>query len=212
MTQDHGKWRRREVAAGLAGLAAGLTWPGAVRALVPTPAQTPGPFYPDAMPADTDNDLLRLVGSDRVALGDVLDLTGRVLDAGGAPIPDALVEIWQADARGRYLHSADARRGPSDPDFQGYGRATSGADGGYAFRTIRPVPYGARTPHIHFAVLAPGRPPLVTQMYVANEPRNATDGLYNRIRDPLRRAAVTVALSPAADGGLAGDFDIVLGG
>jgi protocatechuate 3,4-dioxygenase beta subunit len=91
----------------------------------------------------------------------------------------------------------------------------SGPDGSYAFRTIRPVAYPGRTPHVHFAVSAPGRSPLVTQMYVAGEPLNARDGLYASIADPRRRAALTVALEPAGgieEGALAGVFDVVLAG
>jgi protocatechuate 3,4-dioxygenase beta subunit len=84
-------------------------------------------------------------------------------------------------------------------------------DGSYRFRTIRPVPYPGRTPHIHFAIMAPGRPRLVTQMYVAGEPGNARDGVYLAIRDPAARARVTVALDPAQEpDALAGRFDIVL--
>jgi protocatechuate 3,4-dioxygenase beta subunit len=91
----------------------------------------------------------------------------------------------------------------------------SAADGGYRFRTIRPVPYPGRTPHIHFAVTVPGLQRLVTQMYVAGEPLNARDGLYTSIRDADARAAVTVALAPlpaVEPGALGGTFDIVLGG
>ena len=138
---------------------------------------------------------------------------GRVLGVDGRPIPDATVEIWQCDAHGRYLHPGDTGSRPRDSAFQGFGRAVSGADGAYRFRTIRPVAYPGRTPHIHFAVTAPGRRELVTQMYVAGEPFNERDGLYRSIRDPRQRAAVTVRLEEAngvEPGALAGAFDIVL--
>src|SRR5829696_1285856 len=91
--------------------------------------------------------------------------------------------------------------------------SVSDADGAYRFRTIKPVPYPGRTPHIHFAIQAPGGRELVTQMYVAGEPLNARDGLYQAIRDPRQRAAVTVRLEPANGieaGALAGQFDITL--
>ena len=138
---------------------------------------------------------------------------GRVLGIDGRPIPNATVEIWQCDARGRYLHPDDTGGRPRDSAFQGYGRAVSDADGAYRFRTIKPVPYPGRTPHIHFAVEAPGRRELVTQMYVAGEPLNERDGLYRQIRDLRQRAAVTVRLEPANGieaGALAGRFDITL--
>jgi protocatechuate 3,4-dioxygenase beta subunit len=206
--------RRRFVVGGLAGAGALALPPGlaARAALVPTPPQTTGPFYPVTFPSDVDSDLVLLRGAEARAEGVVTHLMGRVLGLDGRPIPDATVEIWQCDARGRYLHPGD-RGGPRDSAFQGYGRAVSGSDGAYRFRTIRPVPYPGRTPHIHFAVKAPGRE-LVTQMYVAGEPLNERDGLYRSIRDPRQRAAVTVRLEGAngiEPGALAGSFDIVLG-
>src|SRR5215210_8321124 len=114
--------------------------------------------------------------------------------------------------RGRYLHSADTGKRPRDTAFQGYGRVTSGTDGRYQFRTIRPVAYPGRTPHIHFAVRMPSGRQLVTQMYVAGEPLNARDSLYASIRDLRQREAVTVALTSAngiEPGALAGTFDLV---
>src|SRR3954465_5918315 len=112
------------------------------------------------------------------------------------PLSGATVENWQCDAHGRYLHPADTGKRPRDSAFQGYGRMTSGADGAYRFRTIRPVAYPGRTPHIHFAVSPPGRRQLITQMYVAGEPQNQSDSLYTSIHDGRQRAAVTVALTP----------------
>jgi protocatechuate 3,4-dioxygenase beta subunit len=160
-----------------------------------------------------DSDLVVLRGAEARAEGVVIHVMGRVLGVDGRPIPNATVEIWQCDARGRYLHPGDTGGRPRDSAFQGFGRAASGADGAYRFRTIRPVPYPGRTPHIHFAVTAPGRRELVTQMYVAGEPLNERDGLYRSIRDPGQRAAVTVRLEDAngiEPGALAGSFDIVL--
>jgi protocatechuate 3,4-dioxygenase beta subunit len=139
--------------------------------------------------------------------------TGRVLGLDGRPVPNAVVEIWQCDARGRYLHPGDTGPRPRDTAFQGYGRSRVAEDGSYRFRTIRPVAYPGRTPHIHVAVEAPGRRALVTQMYVAGESLNERDSLYRSIRDPRQRAAVTVRLGPAnriEAGALARLFDIVL--
>lgn len=204
--------RRRFLAA--AGVALSGLRPALAGDLAPTPAQTAGPFYPSALPADLDYDLVRVTGMDADALGTVAHVRGRVLDRLGRPLAGALLEIWQCDANGRYLHPGDAGEQPRDPRFQGYGRTVADAGGGYRFRTIRPVPYGGRTPHIHFAVAAPGGRRLVTQMYVAGEPRNETDFVLNRVGDSALRALVVVALAPAPDiepGALAGTFDIVLG-
>ena len=207
--------RRRFVLTGLAG-AGLLIAPGRLGAqskLLPTPAQTAGPFYPVRFPTDVDNDLVLIRGAAGRAEGVVTHVMGRVLGLDGQPVPGAVVEIWQCDVRGRYLHPADRGSRARDDAFQGYGRTASGPDGSYRFRTIRPVAYPGRTPHIHFAVAAPGRTELVTQMYVAGEPLNAQDGLYASIRDPRQRAAVTVPLGPAngiEQGALAGEFNIVL--
>lgn len=182
--------------------------------LLPTPQGTVGPFYPTEFPADSDADLVVLRGSAARAAGTVAHVGGRVLGSDGVALAGAVVEIWQCDANGRYHHPEDRGGRPPDAAFQGYGRVLTGADGGYRFRTIRPVAYSGRTPHIHFAVQAPGRPRLVTQMYVAGEPLNAADVLYRELGDARQRVAVTVALVAAdgvEDGALAGTFDIVLG-
>jgi protocatechuate 3,4-dioxygenase beta subunit len=209
---------RRLVLRALAALSAtGLLWPaGAARALglLPTPRQSLGPFYPSDIPLDADNDLVRVAGRTGVARGQVTDLVGRVLDEGGGPVSGARVEIWQCDANGRYHHPRDRGEAPLDPDFQGYGTLTTGADGAYRFRTIRPVPYPGRAPHIHFAVTAPGARPLITQMYVRGAPENASDFLLNGIGDPALRESLLVAFEPVSspDASLAARFDIVLAG
>jgi protocatechuate 3,4-dioxygenase beta subunit len=179
-----------------------------------TPRQTPGPFYPVDWSGDADADLIRVAGEAARAQGTVTHLRGRVLDARGEPIGGAVVEIWQCDAFGRYRHPRDRQDG-RDAAFQGRGRTVAGPDGGFAFRTIRPVPYPGRTPHIHVAVAAPGRrEPLVTQFYVAGEPLNERDGLFNALRDPREREAVLMRLEPAdriEPGALLAARDIVLG-
>jgi protocatechuate 3,4-dioxygenase, beta subunit len=180
-------------------------------AAMPTPPQTEGPFYPTELPADTDSDLVRVIGAAAGAMGQVTHVMGRVLDRQGRPLSGALVEIWQCDANGRYRHPGD-RGGWHDPGFQGFGRALTDPGGGYRFRTIRPVAYSGRTPHIHVKVLRGRSELLTTQMYVAGEPLNARDGLYRRLA-PGERERVTVALRPASEiegGALAGTFEIVV--
>jgi protocatechuate 3,4-dioxygenase beta subunit len=203
--------RRAALAGGIAGLAlAGLPLPARPAGLVPTPAQSEGPFYPVELPPETDWDLLRMAGA-RPALGTVTYVEGRILDLAGRPVPGTRVEIWQCDATGRYRHPGDAR-GPMDEGFQGFGRVVTAEDGAYRFRTIRPVPYPGRTPHIHFAVMAPGARRFITQMYVEGEPGNERDFLLSSVRDAQARAKLIVALTPVAaePEALQGRFDIVL--
>jgi len=185
--------------------------PTPAAALTATPAQTTGPFYPLERPLDDDSDLVQVAGHATPARGTVLHLSGTVLHRNGSPAADALVEIWQCDAGGRYHHPGDRRDVAPDPGFQGYGRVMCGNDGGYRFRTIRPVSYPGRTPHIHFAITAAGERPLVTQMYVHGEPGNERDFLYSRIA-PALRPRVTVSLQPhgASAAELGTRFDIVL--
>jgi len=198
----------------LAGLAAGAV-PGTAQAqgaLVPTPRQTMGPFYPVDWHGDIDGDLVRVTGAAVQAQGVVTHLRGRVLDAGGRALAGATVEIWQCDAFGRYRHPRDRADG-RDAGFQGYGRVVSGLDGSFAFRTIRPVTYPGRTPHIHVSV-ATGGAPLVTQFYVAGEAQNQRDFLFNSLRDEQSREAVLLRLAAAERieaGALLAEKDIVIG-
>jgi protocatechuate 3,4-dioxygenase, beta subunit len=181
--------------------------------LVPTPGQTEGPFYPVELPPDIDNDLVKVTGQAAQALGQVVHLSGRVLDIRGQPKPGSVVEIWQCDANGIYRHPRAAGQGRIDYAFQGYGRTQVDDQGRYRFRTIRPVPYPGRTPHIHFAVHVPGQGRLITQMYIEGEPLNARDGVLNRIRDSQARRSVIVPLSSrqgSEPGALHGSFDIVV--
>lgn len=183
------------------------------KALQPTPRQTAGPFYPDRLPLDTDNDLVRVDGAQAQAAGDLTWVSGRVLDVSGRPIRNALVEIWQVDRNGVYLHTQSAGRERRDSSFQGYGRCRTGEGGEYQFLTIKPVPYAWRTAHIHFAVQPGNSERFITQLYVKGEPRNAEDRILNSIRDPAARDAVIVDFLPIAgrSGELAARFDIVLG-
>lgn len=182
--------------------------------LVRTPPQTEGPFYPDKLPLDTDNDLLIVNDGITPAVGDVTWLSGRVLDARGTPVRNALVEIWQCDHNGVYLHSGSDNAGKRDSHFQGFGRFLTGSSGEYVFRTIKPVSYPGRTPHIHFALKLKGQDKFTTQCYIKGEAQNEKDGVYKEIKDPKARRAVTVAFDPLKGshaGELAARFDIVLG-
>jgi protocatechuate 3,4-dioxygenase, beta subunit len=182
--------------------------------LVRTPPQTEGPFYPDKLPLDTDNDLLIVNDTITPAVGEVTHLGGRILDANGNPLRNALVEIWQVDNKGAYIHSKDPNRSKHDENFQGFGRFLTGSTGEYYFRTIKPVPYTGRCPHIHFKVRKGGKDLLTTQCYVKGEPSNDRDGIYRSLRDPKAREAVTIDFSPVQGsriGELAAKFDLVLG-
>jgi protocatechuate 3,4-dioxygenase, beta subunit len=204
---------RRHLLHGIAAVAAsGLLSSRARAALLPTPPQTEGPFYPPTLPLDSDNDLVQVKGEPHAALGTVTHVIGRLLDRNGRPVAGARIEIWQCDANGRYLHPRDSSGRPRDEGFQGYGQTLTATDGAYRFRTIRPVPYPGRTPHIHFAISGRSFDKLVTQMYVAGDPRNATDMIYNAI-DVTARDRVTVPLMAAPEleaNALKGTFDIVL--
>jgi protocatechuate 3,4-dioxygenase, beta subunit len=181
--------------------------------LLRTPRQTEGPFYPDHLPLDTDNDLVIVNDSLTPAHGQITHLSGRILDARGEPIRNALIEIWQADNAGIYLHSASDER-KRDSHFQGFGRFLTGSSGEYYFRTIKPVPYTGRTPHVHFAVKLKGRDKWTTQCYVKGEPRNERDFIYRGIGDERARQSVTVPFEPVAGSAaaeLTARFDIVMG-
>ena len=202
-------WMRRRLLA-LAGLTiAGPVW---ARILQPTPRATAGPFYPRQLPLDDDNDLTQVAGHGGRARGQITELGGRVLDTSGRPVANVRVEIWQCDANGRYHHPGDSRDVSIDENFQGHGSAVTGADGSYRFRTIRPVYYPGRAPHIHAAVFPRGERPVVTQIYVDGEPRNAQDFLFNNIPADKRQLVSTRFESVvSADVEFNAEFDIVIG-
>jgi protocatechuate 3,4-dioxygenase beta subunit len=183
-------------------------------ALVRTPRQTEGPFYPTKLPLDTDNDLLIINNAITPAVGTVTHLSGRVLDAKGQPVRNALVEIWQVDSKGAYIHPDSANHAKRDTNFQGFGRFLTGSTGEYYFRTIKPVPYPGRAPHIHFKVKKDTTALLTTQCYVKGAPQNDRDFVLRGIRDAKQRAAVLVDFTPVKGsrvGEVAARFDIVLG-
>jgi protocatechuate 3,4-dioxygenase, beta subunit len=208
-------WTRRGF---LGGLAWGVWTFGAQGAfadeLVRTPKQTEGPFYPDKLPLDTDNDLLIVNENITPAVGEVTHLSGKVLDSRGEPVRNALVEIWQVDGKGAYLHSGSTNRDRRDANFQGFGRFLTGSGGEYYFRTVKPVPYPGRTPHIHFKVKKGGKDLLTTQCYIKGHAGNERDGIFRSLRDAKSRDALLVDFTPLKDsriGELTAKFNIVLG-
>ncbi len=181
---------------------------------VATPAQTEGPFYPVAFPADSDNDLVQVRGQAAHAMGTILHLQGRVLDASGKPLSGALVEIWQCDAQGLYDHPGQPGRGRRDSAFQGYGKVLTDAQSSYRFRTLKPVAYAGRTPHIHLKVATADGRRLTTQFYLAGDPRNERDFVYRgALHDAGSRERIEMRLQPANGleaGAFATTMDIVI--
>lgn len=206
---------RRILLGGMALSAAAYNTPGVfAEELIRTPAQTEGPFYPNKLPLDTDNDLLVINDTITPAVGEVTHLTGRILDAKGNPLRNALVEIWQCDNGGSYIHTADTNTKNKDKNFQGFGRFLTGSTGEYYFRTIKPVPYPGRTPHIHFKIRKSGKELLTTQCYIKGHSGNMKDGIYRSIRDAKARDSISIDFTPIKTskiGELAAQFDIVLG-
>ena len=175
---------RRKMILGIAA----LPLPGVARAAIRTPGGSEGPFYPTAGMRfnDNDNDLVKIKGQVEQAGGEVVRIKGRVLDSKGKAIAAAQVEIWQCDVKGRYLHRSDYGWSSRDKAFQGFGIDTTNDKGEFSFRTIKPVPYSGRTPHIHLKILQGGRERLTTQLYLPDHPDNATDWLYQRIPEKQR--------------------------
>lgn len=183
------------------------------QALTQTPGLTIGPYYPDRMPLDLDNDLLLINDNITPSVGQILWVTGRILDRSGNPVRGATVEIWQADNNGAYIHSASpiANR---DANFQGYGKFLTASDGRYIFRTVYPGIYPGRTRHIHYQIQAPGLGNLITQLHFEGESLNANDGVLNGVRDAAQKASIIRPVS-SVTGSSIGErqvtFDIVMG-
>jgi len=200
---------RRGLIAGAAGL---LVAQAANARTIATPRQTSGPFYPLIKPLDADADLTLLKGATGPAKGEAIEITGKISALNGSPLEGAVVEIWQADANGRYDHFLDFGSG-RDENFQGYGAVRADSSGAYRFRTIRPRFYstgiGVRTPHVHFRVVAEPQGELVTQMYFPGEELNEKDVLLKGLESDAARAAVTARAETGDVPRYA--FDLVLG-
>lgn len=203
---------RRHFIHGLALSTAFFTVPGAfAAALQQTPNVGFGPFYPDHLPLDTDNDLILINDSITPAVGEISYVSGRVLAPDGEPIRNAMVEIWEADTGGIYIHSKSGEKAKQDKNFQGYGRFLTGESGEYLFRTIKPVAYTGRCPHIHYAVKLKGREKWTTELHIKDHPLNAGDGVTRRVKNPEALCVEFKPIRGAKAGELAAKFDLVMG-
>lgn len=199
MSDRHSKSRRQVLGTALGAVALAAT----ARAGEPTPAQTEGPFFPIHDQPDKDADMTRIAGHEQQAKGDVVVVRGRVLDQDGAPVAGAVVDVWQANAAGRYAHERDPNPAPLDPDFQGWAKLVTDDDGRWSVRTIVPGAYPvqdgwSRPPHIHVKVARRGFHELTTQMYFAGNPLNDADRLLQSVPE-AQRAMLVVAFAPEAD-------------
>ncbi len=182
--------------------------------LAATPELTEGPYYPDKLPLDTDNDLVIINNNITPAVGQITHLSGRVLDSSGSPIKDAVVEIWQSDTHGAYIHSQSPNKASLDRNFQGFGKFLTASTGEYRFRTIKPGLYDGRTRHIHFKVKKSGQELLTSQIFFNGEPLNRNDMVLSDLRDPFDRELVIADFQAVPDsktGDIAARFDIVVG-
>jgi len=207
--------RRHLLWASVAAALSGAGWTSAQAqglGLRPTSDDARGPFFPLTLPADQDADLTLVTGQDGRAKGPLLYVGGRVLNRQGAPVADAVIELWQANAAGRYSHPGDDSMAPLDPSFQGYARLRTDADGRWRIKTVKPGAYASRTPHIHFDVRGQ-RSRLVTQMYFEGEARNETDGLLRRRSPEARQSLIARYAAPSSaqeKDALVAAWDIVL--
>ena len=200
-----------------AGVAA-FTVPGLfAQQLARTATTTEGPFYPDKLPLDTDNDLLIVNDAITPGVGEITHLTGRVVTPAGTPIRNAIIEIWQVDQQGSYIHSGGRQASGFDRNFQGYGRFLTDAKGQYYFRTIKPVEYTLvgihRAPHIHMAISRNGERVFTSQLMVKGHPANAKDLVASGLAPAVRETVMAnfTPLPGSRLGELTAQWDIVLG-
>ena len=206
--------QRRHFLKNMAFATAAFSTPGVfAEELTRTANQAEGPFYPDKMPLDTDNDLLLINDSITPAVGEVTHLSGRILSLSGEPIRNAVVEIWQADSTGAYIHTG-GRKEQMDKNFQGFGRFLTGANGQYYFRCIKPTEYVGRPPHIHYAIYANGERILTTQLYIKGDPRNEKDFLFKEAKTATAKSTIVTDFKPipgSKTGELTANWDVVVG-
>ena len=182
-----------------------------------TPPQTSGPFYPGEQLFQSDNDLTKIAGKNTSALGQVIYIRGKVLDAACSPVSGAAVEIWQACATGRYNNATDTNPAALDPAFKYWGETFTDAAGNYQFKTIEPGAYPAdtnwvRPPHVHFKISRLGYKELVTQLYFKGNPLNDQDLILKDV-PAGQRDSVIIEFQSSSDveqNALVGNFDITL--
>jgi protocatechuate 3,4-dioxygenase beta subunit len=201
--------RRGILVRALAALGLSATGRSAVAASL-TPSATEGPFYPtkSMRRADVDNDLVKIMGTVQESGGEVFTLKGRVLDADGAPLAGKRIEIWQCDMNGKYMHPGDRQKISFDAAFQGFGHDITGQDGAYEFRTIKPVTYPGRTPHIHVKLFDGATELLTSQFYIKGHPANDRDRIFQRL-SPSEAAAVSMVFVEA-DGQTEASVDLMV--
>ena len=205
---------RRQVVKGMAFTAMAFATPGLLaEELTHTARQAEGPFYPDHLPLDTDNDLILVNDAITPAVGEITHLSGRILNLSGEPVRNAMVEIWQSDNTGAYIHT-EGRREQMDKNFQGFGRFLTGSTGEYYFRCIKPSKYVGRAPHIHYAILHDGKRMLTTQLYVKGDPQNEEDFLFREAKTAAAKATIVTDFTPipgSKTGELTARWNVVIG-
>lgn len=219
MTDKSKLSRRKLIKLGMAGTVTGVlgaseSWSEIVT--IPTPQEVEGPFYPVADQRDKDADLTRIAGQSGSAKGQYIVISGFIKDDSGQPINNAVIDIWQANAAGRYDHPRDSNSAPLDPYFQGWAVIHSDNNGQYRIKTVKPGAYPAtrtwtRPPHIHFKISRQGYPKLITQMYFPDESLNATDLLFNS-KNRTEQAAMIAQETGEYEGLMAYTYNIVLRG
>ncbi len=188
----YSSFSRRQFLSGSSLAGASLAFPALGQSSIKvTPPHTEGPFYPIVEQDDKDADLTKFGDSEVPASGEIIHVEGRVLDDANEPIANAVVDIWQANAAGRYAHERDPNPSALDPNFQGWAILKTDDEGRYRFKTIKPGAYPVsetwtRPPHIHFKVSRRGYREITTQMYFDDEPLNEVDRLLNDLPDDLQ--------------------------
>jgi len=165
-----------------------------------TPPETEGPFYPIVAQSDKDFDLTLIAGHDSLAKGRHIYVKGKIIDTEGRPVPKASVDLWQANAAGRYHHPHDENTAPIDEDFQSWAILSSNSEGKFTFKTVFPGAYPvsdnwARPPHIHFKITKKGFVEVITQMYFPDQALNMIDRLIQR-KSAAEQKLMIATLSP----------------
>ena len=196
---DRRNFLRHGVIGGAVALLANSVYANVLPRLIPTPPEIEGPFYPVLAQKDKDFDLTQVEGKQGVAKGKTIIIQGQVLDTAGSPIEDVTVDLWQANAAGRYRHPHDSNEAPLDPNFQGWAIVPSGKEGKFRFKTVKPGAYPAsfrwtRPPHIHFKVSKRGYIELVTQMYFPGNKLNDSDRLLKRKSKEERKLMIAARI------------------